>query len=257
MSVLTIFFGIIIFILLFTGLLYLYKTFLSGAIIYDLKKDNPGLSVIKHRSPNYYFSLWVYVNSFVRVNSSNNTPEPGKPLFYFGEAMNDSGAEIINESNSASNKLVYLQLGANSPKLQYYYTTNTSLPFKFINITDSLPLQKWVHIIVSTSGGVIECYLDGKLVKSVATSAPVVRANENSLINIGRRSTHLSHDTFISKVERQPTAIDAKTANNLYMKGPGTGLNTGNKSKYDVSLQLLQNNSVIKSYSTKSLTSKK
>ena len=146
MSVLTIFLGIVIFILLFTGLLYLYNRFLGGAVIYDLKKTNPELTVSKPKSSNYYFSVWIYVNSFKNEGVNNDITskydpqyaEQGKPIFYYGERFDetdDSGKKyILDSTNDESKSLVYLQLGANSPKLQYSYTTLTSSKYNFIII---------------------------------------------------------------------------------------------------------------------------
>jgi hypothetical protein len=258
MSGLTIFLGIVIFILLFTGLLYLYNRFLKGAIIYDLKKTNPELTVSKPTSSNYYFSVWIYVNSFKNEGYPNGgtydatLAEPGKPIFYYGVGMTDTGTTAINKDNTAaSQSLVYLQLGANSPKLQYYYTTNTANKYMFINITESLPIQKWTHVIISTVGGVLEFYLDGKLIKTITGETPLV-SNSATFINIGKRSENKPHDTFISRLQRVPEGVDAKTAFDLYKKGPGTGLNMGS-SKYDFSLKLTQNDNVIKTISASSI----
>jgi hypothetical protein len=260
MDFLTLFLGIIIFIILFIGLLYLYNKLLGGAIIYDLKKTNQGIPVDKPNSPNYYFSVWIYVNSFVNenINNDSNTPkydpqfaETGKPIFYYGESFDESGTYVLDKTNTKSKELVYLQLGANSPKLQYYYSIDNTSAYKFINITESLPIQKWTHVIINTTGSVLEFYLDGKLIKTITETAPKVTANVNSLIQLGRRTNNISHDTFISRIQRVPKSVDAKTAYNLFKKGPGTGLNMGNMSKYDLSLQVSKNNNVIKTYSTK------
>jgi hypothetical protein len=269
MSVLTIFLGIVIFILLFTGLLYLYNRFLGGAVIYDLKKTNPELKVSKPKSSNYYFSVWIYVNSFKNEDVKNYTPTPasasstysaghaeqGKPIFYYGEGFdeNPSGSDyyILDGTNNKSKSLVYLQLGANSPKLQYYYTTDTTSNYKFINITESLPIQKWTHVIISTVGGVLEFYLDGKLINTIAGEAPKV-STDAKVINIGKRKDNITHDTFISRLQRVPQGVDAKTAFDLYKKGPGTGLNMGS-SKYDFSLKLTQNDKTIKTISASSI----
>jgi len=263
MSGLTIFLGIVIFILLFTGLLYLYNRFLKGAIIYDLKKTNPGITVSKPTSSNYYFSVWIYVNSFKNEGVTNVTGSPydpqyaeqGKPIFYYGEVFDEtpvgSNKYILDSTNDESKSLVYLQLGANSPKLQYYYTTATNSKYKFINITESLPIQKWTHVIISTVGGVLEFYLDGKLINTIAGETPLV-SNSATVINIGQRSENKPHDTFISRLQRVPEGVDAKTAFDLYKKGPGTGLNMGS-SKYDLSMKLTQNDKTIKTYSASSI----
>jgi hypothetical protein len=255
MNILTIFLGIIIFIVLYTVLLYLYIKLLGRAIIYDLKKTNPDIPVSDPDSPNYSFSVWIYVNSFVNESYPSsgtynaNVAESGKPIFYYGVTMKDNGYTAIANKNSASQKLVYLQLGANSPKLQYYYTTNTSSGYKFINITESIPIQKWTHVVISKAGGILEFYLDGKLIKTISETEPLVE-NSTSVIKLGKRSEYKYHDTFVSKIQRISRGVDSKTVYNLFMKGPGAGLNYGNTSNNNFFLQFLQNNKDIKTYST-------
>jgi hypothetical protein len=266
MDFLTLFLGVIIFIVLFTGLLYLYNKFLDGAIIYDLKKNNSGISVTKPNSSNYYFSVWIYVNNFVNENKKNSwdnnsydptRAETGKPIFYYGGPFTTG---FLSYSGSTNVDFVYLQLGANSPKLQYYFSPNKNEngndynKCHFINITKVLPIQKWTHVIISTVGSIIEFYLDGKLVQTYThEKSPNVVANSNTTIQIGKHDKQIPHDTFISRIERVPQGVDSKTAYNLYKKGPGTGLNIGNIGKYDLSLQVSQNNNIIKTYSASSI----
>jgi hypothetical protein len=269
MSILAIFLGIVLFVLLFIGMLYLYNTFLKGAVIYDLKQTIANIEVVKPTSSNYYFSCWIYINSFTN-EGVNNVPvlggnpesydatkaEKGKPIFYYGETMDlTTSNKMLDSTNSDSNKLVYLQLGANSPKLQYYYTTATSADadkkYKFINITENLPIQKWSHVVISTNGKIIECYLDGKLVKTKnETASPIIDTTGPPPIRIGQQQAPKTSDTFISKLKRNYKSVSAKTVYDEYIQGPGTGVNT-NTSQYDLKLQVSQNDNVIKTYATR------
>jgi hypothetical protein len=253
MAILTIFLGIVLFVVLFVVMLYVYNTFLKAAVIYDLKQNIAPIDVVKPISPKYYFSCWIYINSFTNEGLSNVTAnaEKGKPIFYYGEAMTlTPNTFALDSSNSVSKKLVYLQLGANGPKLQYYYTTDIGKKYNFINITENLPIQKWSHVVISTNGKIIECYLDGKLVKTKnETNNPIIDANVTS-IQVGKQDIQKPSDTFISKLQRFPVSASAKTVYDEYIKGPGTGINT-NTSQYDLKLQLTNNDNVIKTYSTR------
>jgi hypothetical protein len=254
MNKLTIFLAIASIVLFFVAMIFLYDTFFRGAIIYDLKKDNPSIAVdTEMTSAKYYFSCWIYINSFKNEGITIDTtkPENGKPIFYYGEPMNVTSGYKLDSSNSASNQLVYLQLGANSPKLQYYYTTNASSRYTFINIKENIPIQKWTHVVISTNGKLIECYLDGKLVKTQSESSAIlcVKPSGPYTINIGKQDVQKKSDTFVTKLQRVPKAADAKTVQNLYDKGPGIGLET-KISQYDLKLQLTQNYNVFKSYFT-------
>jgi prophage antirepressor-like protein len=223
--------------------------------IYDLKKDNPSIAVdTETTSAKYYFSCWIYINSFKNEGITIDTtkPENGKPIFYYGEPINvtDPGY-TLDSSNNASKRLVYLQLGANSTKLQYYYTTDTNSGYKFINIKENIPIQKWTHVVISTNGKLIECYLDGKLVQTKNETFAILCEPTSGAytINIGRQEVQKKSDTFVTKLQRVPKAADAKTVQNLYDKGPGIGLET-KISQYDLKLQLTQNYNVFKSYFT-------
>jgi len=260
MNKLTIFLAIASIVLFFVAMIFLYDTFFRGSIIYDLKKDNPSIAVdTETTSAKYYFSCWIYINSFKNENAKNNVSlydasivENGKPIFYYGEPMNvtDYGY-TLDSNNGKSKELVYLQLGANSPKLQYYYTISATSGYKIINIKENIPIQKWTHVVISTNGKLIECYLDGKLVQTKNETSAILCVNPYGLytINIGRQYDPKKSDTFVTKLQRVPKAADAKTVQKLYDKGPGIGLET-KISQYDLKLQLTQNYNVFKSYFT-------
>jgi hypothetical protein len=255
MNKLTIFLAIASIVLFFVAMIFLYDTFFRGSIIYDLKKDNPSIAVdTETTSAKYYFSCWIYINSFKKEGITIDTtkPENGKPIFYYGEPINvtDPGY-TLDSSNDKSKQLVYLQLGANSTKLQYYYTTDPNSGYKIINIKENIPIQKWTHVVISTNDKLIECYLDGKLVKTQSESSAILCAPTAGAytINIGKQEVQKKSDTFVTKLQRVPKAADAKTVKKLYDKGPGIGLET-KISQYDLKLQLTQNYNVFKSYFT-------
>ena len=252
MSIITIFLGIVIIVLLFVGVIFTYKKIVTPQAIYDLKQTDitniPGISV----SSKFYFSCWVYINSFtiegVKNDTSNKKYDPlkaekGKPIFYYGETMNINDGYALDSVNNKSKKLVYLQLGANSPKLQYYYTTNDSTPYNFINITESLPIQKWSHIVISTNDKIIECYLDGKLLKTkdAGTNTQIDTTTPNNTdIKIGKQDVQKKSDIFISKLQMFDVSADAKTVKKLYKKGPGTGLKK-NTNQFDLQFEVSKN----------------
>jgi hypothetical protein len=254
MTNLTIFLGVVLIILVFVAIVFLYNTFFKGSIIYDLKKINPSIAVDSDpTSAKYYFSCWIYINSFNKegINIDSAKPENGKPIFYYGEPMDITSGYALDSNNRASKPLVYLQYGANSPKLQYYYTTDSNEPYKFINITENLPIQKWSHVVISTNNKMIECYLDGKLVKTQneAKNPLCVPTPGPYTINIGRQDVQKKSDTFITKLQRFPTEANAKIVKKMYEKGPGIGLNA-QISQYDLKLHLFQNYNIFKTYFT-------
>ena len=99
-----------------------------------------------------------------------------------------------------------------------------------IDVTHNFPLQKWVHILVtteaSTNGRIVDIYLDGKMVKSVN----ITYDDTNSINYKPTSGDKINFDTFqcyISKFERIPKTFDPKTAYDKYKQGNG-GSNLGN-----------------------------
>lgn len=87
----------------------------------------------------YAYGLWMYVNSW----------DMGSVKTIFSRADN-----------------ITLYLDTSSPVLNCNITMSNDIS-KTIEITDNFPLQKWVHVIVSVDNQYVDCYIDGKLVKSV------------------------------------------------------------------------------------------
>ena len=89
-------------------------------------------------SSRYAYGLWIYVNSW--DNNENKTI-------------------YIRDEN------IKLYLDTDSPTLKCDITM-TDDEVQSFEITDNFPLQKWVYIIISVDNQYIDCYLDGKLVRS-------------------------------------------------------------------------------------------
>ena len=121
--------GIIIVFLVY----YLYVNYIGAvktmAKSADLNSVQPTITNIdKPANLNYSYGVWVYVNSW--NNSSTKT--------IFGRTNN-----------------IRLYLEKNTPTLKCDITT-TSNQNETIIITDNYPLQKWVYIIVSVDGRIVD-----------------------------------------------------------------------------------------------------
>jgi hypothetical protein len=188
----------------------------------DLKTSVPAITadnISKPGSSNYYYSVWVYVNTW-DTNS--------KTLFSYGS---------VNNAQS-------LTLDNNVQTLKFNYYTDVS---KNIIITPTFPIQKWVHVGVSKSGSVLDCYLDGKLVKSFQQSGTIANPSATASINFGNQSS-TKNDIFLSKFQRSPKALDPRTAWSLYLNGPGTGVPMASQYNYNLSMSVIKDNIVQKTY---------
>jgi hypothetical protein len=135
-----IFLGVIIAILLYV--LYYYNSSTSAVLSSkaNLNATVPPITSINNpTNTRYAYGIWVYVNSW------NSTTE--KVIF-------------------SRNNNIRLRLDNTKPTLYCEVTMNDGSTIHRTTITDNFPLQKWVFIIVSVDNQFLDCYLDGKLVKS-------------------------------------------------------------------------------------------
>ena len=103
-----------------------------------------------------------------------------------------------------------------------------------INITNNFPLQKWVYLVISVDNTVVDCYLDGKLIKSV--KAKQVNPTRESDLVFG-----LGFDAYIAQFQRWTNPLDPQSVWNSYVSGSGSTL-AGTDSNYNVALSVLKDN---------------
>jgi hypothetical protein len=216
MTILTIFLGIIVVLLiLFVILYYLNKGSTTG--ILDLKTSVSPITsdnISKPTSPNYYYSTWVYVNIW------DTNP---KTLFTYD-----------NQS---------LTLDSTTQKLSFNYKSSSSS--QSVLITSTFPIQKWVHVAISKSGNVLDFYLDGKLIKSYQPDSIDLPASGSS-ITFG--SSVNKNDIFLAKFQRSPSPLDPRSAWNMYLLGPGTGVPMGSDYNYNITMSVTKDSIVQKTY---------
>lgn len=166
----------------------------------------PATALTSPESSTYSYSMWVYVYG-------------PKEQLGNGNKYIISRVSPKQSSGSTTDKNIGLLLDATSPSLKLEYTsTSTSgatqtTTLKKPLITDNFPLQSWVHVIISVQDNYIDCYLNGKLIKSI---------NDN--IDTPSGSTDLVYGQIpahLAKFERTTKATDPQTAWDLYTSGNG------------------------------------
>jgi hypothetical protein len=174
----------------------------------DLNISQPSITTIdKPANLNYSYGVWLYVNSW-----NNNLTKT-----IFGRANN-----------------IKLYLGMNTPTLKCDISTINGT--ESVNITDNFPLQKWVYIIVSVDGRIIDCYINGKLVRSQklkndpkqpsdAATAPIIMGN---------------FDATLANLTRTITSMDPQTAWSNYNKGNGMSSGGLFSNSYGANLSLIK-----------------
>jgi hypothetical protein len=212
--------GITIIVLLY--LLYTYYNTSSKALLKtaSLKASNPSItSISEPRSSRYAYGIWTYVNSWDNTNT--------KVIF--------SRANNLKLYLSASEPSLYCDVYMNDG------STKTTL------ITDNYLIQRWVHIIISLDNQFLDCYLDGKLVKSsrlygtskTPTSTPAIPPSDTTPIIIGSSNPF---DAVVSNFVRWTNPMDPDTAWKTYLSGNGLQTLGSSFNSYGAKLNIMQNN---------------
>ena len=152
----------------------------------------PASELVSPEASTYSYSMWVYVYG----------PK---------EQIGANKYIISRAAASGTNKNIGLRIDATKPALILEYTAASSS--KTIQISDDFPLQTWVHLIVSVQGQYIDCYMNGKLIKSIKDT-----------VDTPSGSTDLEYGRFpayLAKLERTTKATDPQTAWDEYTKGNG------------------------------------
>jgi len=210
--------GIVIVVILFFVIRYYFFSTNSIVNYLDLSTLPADISSNIITNPNsilYSFGAWLYVNNF--TNS----------VIY--SYVQGGGTNFRNETNVFS-----LTLGggsndgrANRPILSATVAGTSGQNFapNVVTITNNLPIQKWVHVLVSVDTMYIDCYLDGKLVisspvKNQITKAPVSTPAITFAQPVGLGYTP-GPNIKITKLTRWDHPLDPQTVWNEYYSGNG------------------------------------
>jgi hypothetical protein len=178
-------------------------------------------------STRYAYGIWVYVNTLNSPNSKSVIFSRNNDIVVYLDQMNSTLSAIINPSVSAG-------ISATSPIVVSNEEALVKPTSTKINITNNFPLQKWVYIVISVDNTVVDCYLDGKLIKSV--KAQQVNPTKDADITFG-----LGFDAYIAQFQRWTNPLDPQSVWNSYVSGSGSTL-AGIDSNYNVALSVLKDN---------------
>lgn len=204
--------GVILILVLYYFLYSGGSTVLSNKL--DLAIQQPPIPVAaltEPMKPRYSLEMWMYIYQF-----------PGSSTYIISRKAKDP--DTI--------KNIGLKLDANAPKLNLEYAANKAV--KSVVVTDNLPLQTWVHLIVSVDGSFIDVYINGKLVKSIKDT--IDTPSETATLDYGQLSCYLA------KLTRSTEATDPQTAWNLYAAGNGENPLAKYLASFGLSVTLQKNN---------------
>lgn len=191
------------------------------------EKDNKYMKFEKlanPSSPNYYILYWLYLEHI----NHNNFP---------------SGTNHIELFKLDSNGIIVVNLHKNG---SLYYNTSGDTTQRVI--VNSFPLQKWCCLVISVdSNKTVDCYLDGKLVRSHKEATALTSTSKSTEI-IENTDLYTEDDSrniiYVGAVEREPVTMDPGKAWNKYTQGNGGNFITKMFSQYGVALRFSKDNEV-------------
>jgi hypothetical protein len=162
----------------------------------DLNQPQTAIPVEKLTKPEnvkYSYETWMYV--------------------YGPKSITTDTYIFSRDGSNANKKNIGLMLKANSPTLVLEYENSAATSQK-VTISDNIPFQTWVHVIVSVDNSFVDVYLNGKLIKSLKDTT-IVSPSSNSPVAFG------SSQTYLAKFTRTVNPTDPQTAWNSYLAGNG------------------------------------
>jgi hypothetical protein len=197
-------------------------TKLSGEI--DMKDKTADITVDKLTKPDstrYSYNIWIYVDK----------PVSGSRTIF--DRANDLGL-FLNGDTSTLEVRLYRRAG----------TANAvSADNAAYQLSNNLPLQKWVYVTVSVDNSTIDMYLDGKLVKSAiaertTTGNKYHRPDATSPIKFG-----VNPGTYMTKFNRKLGPSDPQTTWSSYMEGSGSAMGLSSlANRYNINLAISKDN---------------
>lgn len=176
--------------------------------------NQPITSISSGNSTQYSYGIWVYVNTW------NTAPK-----------------NIFSRPGNIS-----LDLAADTPTLTCTIQ-QTPGPVTPITITNNFPIQTWVYIVISSSGTIVDFYLNGKLVNSNKLLGSPTQPSSTSAVTYGS-----GWDCYVAGFQNWSGPIGPQEAWDSYLSGHGNSVSQF-FSQYGVNIQVTKDNVVKKSYS--------
>ena len=125
--------------------------------------------------------------------------------------------------------------------------TKMNSPLDIVSITTDFPIQKWVYFVLNVKDQLVECYLNGKLIKSqiVDTTTADLKPSTRKDLFLGDNYT----EGYITKFKREATVLTPDEVWKRYLAGNGLATFTNWLAGYNATFSLYTTTEEIKKYS--------
>ena len=198
---------------------YVYLIYFTEPVVIkliNLSQSNTAVASSYIKTPNsvkYSYYAWIYISTYptTNLNSGDFTPL----MSYQNKSKNHQFVLYLTSPTTLN-----CGIGSNTANSTITGPNNTARPGSDMNtivITNNVPIQKWIYVVVSTDGIYADIYLDGKLVVSKVLPRKVNGGLDvESTIVFGT-----GQDVYLANLTRVPYQVDPQTVWTNYMKGNG------------------------------------
>lgn len=201
MNYMLIIIGFIVVVAIYMLYVYFTNATLTSGVI-DLSKTTE-YTYDKLKSPNskiYSLAAWIFMTGqtgqggFIIKRQSTEDEKINIGLYFNGTTLELFGGAAPS-GNPPTNKL--------------------------FTVTNQLPLQKWVYVVVNVNGDLVEVYLNGKIVKTVQLTSTTLTSNfsPSATLKVGGSSIK----GYITQFSMVPEIIGASKVWKNYLSGNGIG----------------------------------
>jgi hypothetical protein len=208
---------IIIFCIVFVIYLFISFNLASTTLVStkSLNVPNPPIPVTNQpNSTRSTVGVWIYVTTWSTSKEKEIFCLPGKYRVY---------------------------LDSNSPILYVDIYTTVASATKKIAVTYNFPIQKWTYVTINLDNSFIDCYLDGKLIKSVQLESPQA-TNTDPNIYLGGGKTPVLNDIILNNLKRWTIPQTPQNIYDEYLRGNGNYFFSNSFSSYGLNINLLKDN---------------
>jgi hypothetical protein len=200
---------------------------LSGLISAKTMQQINATSLSQTNAVNFTYSIWFYIDDW-------NT-NYGVDKIIFGR---------MNNISTKANPAPLVTLNGTQNNIDIALTTAPASNPPFTCSVANIPIQKWVHLLISVNGRTLDTYIDGKLVRTcVMPGSAIVNPSADVFVTPGG-----GFSGWTSQFQYWGDATDPQTVWNIYKKGYGGSFLGGLFGTYAVKLSLLNNNVESSSY---------
>ena len=227
----------IIIIMLYVAYLYMTNTTLTQGILNLASPGDPGTIGWKKLdnpgSSQYHYEGWLYIVS---------VPSDKTSIFRRDLKNTTCTGLVLNGSTLSFGKTTGTAIApADALATKPAVATMSDITV----ITTDFPAQKWVYFVVNINGQLLECYLNGKLIKTemIPTSTNLTPAARKKLY-LGDTSI----DGVITKFKFEPKTLTTDEVWKRYLEGNGLASFSNMLAGYNLTFSLSNTTEEVKKY---------